>query len=439
VPRWSIAASVLLLLVLTSVARANAGSVQLGIFSPPVGAPASDGSSDHTAFSQDNRDVRIVAFDSAATNLVAGDTNGRRDVFALLKARGPGKFAGQIVRVSVGSRGEQANGDSSVPSVDGTTGEVPHCVAFQSTATNLAPGAASHASSVYLRDLSKRKTLLISAGSSYATDASIDGACRAVAYAAGGWVLLRDLRSGQLLHIGRGENPDQQTDGGGVAYDSGGQVYLQRVARTHRGLLVRRGRPALVSDTPAGAPANGVSTNPAVDDHGNHVAFQSTATDLCAAYDCTARTWANGPVSDVFLRTLRHPDGAAVREMFTVSALGPKSGPAQNPAISRAGQAVVFEAATPNPDFEYQVPLVYRWYLRSDGYGRAVTMSGDPQWHEPAYTFNGASLNPSISSRGNYVAFTSVATGVFGESNGSAISDVFMRFIGVSFDGAPTY
>jgi Tol biopolymer transport system component len=144
-------------------------------------------------------------------------------------------------------------------------------------------------------------------------------------------------------------------------------------------------------------------------------------------------------VSDVFRRTLRNSEELPEREIVRISARGPSTGPAQNPAISRAGSAVVFEAIPTNRDFQYHVPLVYRWYLRSDGYGRAVTMSGDPQWHEPAYTFNGASVNPSISSRGNYVAFTSFGTGVFGESNGSAISDVFMRFIGVSFDGAPTY
>jgi Tol biopolymer transport system component len=123
--------------------------------------------------------------------------------------------------------------------------------------------------------------------------------------------------------------------------------------------------------------------------------------------------------------------------MIVVSPLRVGSGPAQNPAISRAGQAVVFEEPAPYPD--YHVPLVYRWYLRSDGYRRSVSVSGDPQWHEPMYTFNGPSVSPSISSRGNYVAFTSFATGVFGESNGPGISDVFMRFVGAAYDGSPTH
>src|SRR5687767_11598228 len=50
-------------------------------------APA-DGSSDNTTFSQDNRVVRLMAFDSAAGNLVAGDRGGHRDVLLFKRAGG---------------------------------------------------------------------------------------------------------------------------------------------------------------------------------------------------------------------------------------------------------------------------------------------------------------------------------------------------------------
>ena len=47
------------------------------IVTPPVDGhgplPPANGASDNTAFSQDNRDVRLLAFDSAATNLTSGD------------------------------------------------------------------------------------------------------------------------------------------------------------------------------------------------------------------------------------------------------------------------------------------------------------------------------------------------------------------------------
>src|SRR2546430_4839300 len=52
---------------------------------------------------------RFVAFDSSATNLVGGDTNGTDDVFVRDRRRGTTK------RVSVGSHGAQGDGRSRDP------------------------------------------------------------------------------------------------------------------------------------------------------------------------------------------------------------------------------------------------------------------------------------------------------------------------------------
>jgi hypothetical protein len=409
-------AALLLVAGLPVAARADKGDVpRLAMFTPPPGAPASNGSSDHAAFSQDNRDVRIVAFDSLANNLVAGDANGRRDVFVLFKQRGAGKMGGRILRVSVGSGGVQANGDSLDPSVDGTTGEVPHCVAFQSTATNLVAGARG---GVYLRDLSRRATSFVGAGSS----PSIDGRCRAVAFESRGWVLLRDLQTHRLLRIAPGADPDQETDGGGVAYDRGGQVYLQRIARTRAGALVRAGRPVLVS----GARGNGASSHPAVDDHGDHVVFQSTATNLCD-HVCP---WFHGGLSAgtsyVYLRTLRRGHGSKEPRLMI-------AGAGENPGISRAGAVGVYQSAGSAQTEVYR----WHWLPRYSEIGSQL-LTAEPPYRYPTFTFNGPSMNPAISSRGNYIAFTSFGTGLFGEGNGPAISDLFMRFIGISSEGLPT-
>lgn len=92
---------------------------------------ASDGSqADRNSFrpvmSPDGRDL---AFDSEATNLIAGDTNGTSDVFVHDRA------TGATARVSVASDGTQANGASlrAALSPDG------RFVAFESDATNLVP------------------------------------------------------------------------------------------------------------------------------------------------------------------------------------------------------------------------------------------------------------------------------------------------------------
>jgi Tol biopolymer transport system component len=73
---------------------------------------------------------RYVAFDSAASNLVAGDTNGRKDVFVY------DREAGVTERVSVGPGGAQANRRSFHPAISGDG----QTVAFDSLASNLVTG-----------------------------------------------------------------------------------------------------------------------------------------------------------------------------------------------------------------------------------------------------------------------------------------------------------
>src|SRR5438477_10465809 len=57
-------------------------------------------------------DGRYVAFDSQASNLVKGDTNGAIDVFV------HDRLTGTTERVSVAGNGKQGNGDSNHPSSD---------------------------------------------------------------------------------------------------------------------------------------------------------------------------------------------------------------------------------------------------------------------------------------------------------------------------------
>src|SRR5205085_6406034 len=77
------------------VVYANRARRSTSLISPPAGDAKSrlpgtwsDGGSDNASFSQDNRNVRLIAFDSAATNLIAADANARRDVFVVRRAHG---------------------------------------------------------------------------------------------------------------------------------------------------------------------------------------------------------------------------------------------------------------------------------------------------------------------------------------------------------------
>jgi len=97
-------------------------------------------------------DGRFVAFDSAAANLVATDSNGVRDVFVR------DRLAGQTIRVSVASDGTQANGQSLLPAISGDG----LSVAFLSDATNLVPGDTNGARDVFVHDLRSQVTTRVS-------------------------------------------------------------------------------------------------------------------------------------------------------------------------------------------------------------------------------------------------------------------------------------
>src|SRR3954469_18390835 len=98
------------------------GTYPLDISVGPNAEPG-NGPSSAPAVSGDNRKTRLAAFQSDATNLVGGDTNGATDVFVWFRPKGRQgrtlpKGSGSLQRVSVGAGGAQANGASRNPSLD---------------------------------------------------------------------------------------------------------------------------------------------------------------------------------------------------------------------------------------------------------------------------------------------------------------------------------
>lgn len=419
-----------------------------GIRETKIANPAgASGASDNTTFSQDNRNVRMMAFDSAGT-LVSGDSNSKRDVYVLKRGSSDSDLSGTLSRASVGGRaGTAANGDSTMPSLDGDQKRKPHCVAFQSTATNLDRGAdRSSDSDVYVRDLTRRTTTLVSVGHSGARNAVVDGECEYVTYEAGGSVFVRDLEAEKTTRIARGSNPDQQTNGKGVAYERRGQVYSQAfqkvfnkgdptVKKTARELLVSAGRSAR---------GNGTSSNPSADDNGYYVAFESTATNLCTSLCKGASQDGNGSTSDVFRRTIskKAPTKDTMQMVsfsFAVDAQG--NGASNNPAMTGAGENVAFDSQATNlrqsPDIRTIDPNgdvrdVYYWNFPRSRMTGNVSRESKPgsELTKAESFFNGPSTNPSTSNRANFIAFTSAQSGRSGESNGEGIEDVFLRFLG---------
>lgn len=90
-----------------------------------------------------SRDGRVVAFESAADDLVDRDTNGARDIFLHDLAR----LA--TIRASVGSNGRQVGVESRRPSLTGDGG----AVAFDSTGAALVARDTNRVRDVFVRDL----------------------------------------------------------------------------------------------------------------------------------------------------------------------------------------------------------------------------------------------------------------------------------------------
>jgi hypothetical protein len=111
------------------------------------------GPSWHASISADGR---YVAFHSEAGNLVSGDTNGYADVFVR------DLVAGTTTRVSVNSSGGQASPNSLAPSISADG----RYVAFESDAGNLVIGDANVHRDIFVHDRATGATTLVSVDSS---------------------------------------------------------------------------------------------------------------------------------------------------------------------------------------------------------------------------------------------------------------------------------
>lgn len=349
--------------------------------------PVTDGDSSHRA--------SCVAFVSDASNLVPRDTNGVADAFVYHVG------SHRIERISVDSKGRQADGPTYDVSVDGECARV----AFTADAPNLAyrgshDGWDSAATNrpersepqVYMRFLKgeanysrfKGLTFLASAsngghaGNGSSSDAQMSRKGNAIAFAS------------QATNLG-GRDHGAQPD----IYVRTIDRFIPRRSKTESHELLLRTK--LISATRSGRPGNGPSTHPAINTDGRYIAFESAATNLSEDH--------NGSESDVFRADMR--SGKPDVRLVSRSDFGQGNGPSTRPAISAVGWFVVFDSEATNlrpsshgPDMN-GVQDVEMWYQRSN---RASIESRDSDNQGLRYP----SQNPSIGLHGNYVAFESV-------------------------------
>ncbi len=103
----------------------------------------------------DNGKIVAFACSSSADELVSEDTNNKMDVFVR------NRLGGTTSRVSISSTGEEANGESSFPSISGNA----RYVAFQSNATNLVANDTNARTDIFVFDRQTNTTRRVSVGS----------------------------------------------------------------------------------------------------------------------------------------------------------------------------------------------------------------------------------------------------------------------------------
>ncbi len=323
-----------------------------------------------------SRDARFVAFDSHATNLVAGDTNGASDVFVRDLS------TGVTTRVSVATSGAQANAGAGYAAISADG----RYVAFESISSNLVAGDTGGWSDVFLHDRQTGVTRRVSVDSGGAAadrdseKASISADGRYVAF------------QSRALNLASGD-PNGTWD-----------VFVHDVAT---------GVTACASTTPAGVPGNGLSERCAISADGRYVAFTSGASNLVAGD--------TNSTADVFVRD--RLTGQTLRASTSPS--GPQANPyAFQPSISGDGRYASFTSPTAG-------------FVPGDTNGRfdvfvrdAITGAFDiASIHSSGAQSNDESAiddSSRLSFDGRFVAFASRASNlVAGDTNG--VTDVFVR------------
>jgi hypothetical protein len=311
-------------------------------------------------------DGMVVAFESAATNLVAGDTNARYDVFVHDRA------TGITERASVDSSGAQANDGTqgSNVSADGNT------VVFGSFASNLVAGDTNGMSDFFVHDRASGITERVSVDSSGAE--SNDYSIYRPSISADGRVVAFDSLASNL-----------------VAGDTNGVLDVFVHDRT-TGITER------VDVDSAGNETTGrIFQGPTLSGDGQVVAFPDDATNLVPG-------GTNG-----WLQVFAHDRNTGVTELMSVDSNGVEANyGAQDPRISTDGRCVAFVSDSTNlvagDRNNYDDVFVH------DRIGGFTDCASLGLAGVPAY---GESRVPALGADGEIVAFSSDAgdlVGVYG-------------------------
>lgn len=303
-------------------------------------------------------DGRFVAFSSYASDIVAGDTSGTQDVFLLDRRSGTTRR----LPVPVGfTRDPHDTNDDPAISADGTV--------VTWVYTPPPPVGAEFFSSldyVVAYDRGTGKTEVVS-------------------------------RNGKGSPLAGATEPTISADGRYVAYTlasfSSEQRSIQRYDRRREVTI-----PVSVSVTDANVRVDG--RQPSISGDGNLVAFVSNANDSIVF-------GSSGPGDQVYVRDIA---ARRTQHVSVASDGGPTNDPAVGPAISGNGRYIAYSSTATNIT-SHEHGGLFRRDLRT-GTNELVSVRPD------GGAGNGASLLPSMTRDGRYVAFTTTGTDLVPETLG---------------------
>jgi Tol biopolymer transport system component len=346
-------------------------------------------------------DGRIVAFNSWASDLVPGDTNGTGDAFVR------DRLTGVTQRVDVASDGTQPApppNQSFGPSFLSGLSADGQVVAFQ-TDMPLVPEDTNRITDVYVRDLRAGTTSRVSVGSGGTQGDRLSG----------GGSLSADGRRVVFFSAARNLVPGDRNRLADVF------VHDRRTGRTRLVSVARGGR----------SPGDNATLLASISGDGRTVAFVSSAANL-------VKGDTNG-VADVFVRDLRRGRTTRVdvssgeAQAAAPDVVRPRnSDVGETPVLSADGRYVAFASGAPNlvkADRNRDWDVFLRDRVRGTTTRTSVSRTGGDARHRPVAgepDGRAPSSSPSISADGRFVAFHSDAFNLT-RRDPSPWTDVFIR------------
>lgn len=408
-PDDPVAAGDEIMLYLPLVSRSNGESTLIASIGPDWQIANNDSSA-----AVISADGRYVVFASKATNLLPGDTNNKQDIFVVDRTQN------SIVRASLSTAGDQANGSCDEPSISNDG----RFVVFSSSATNLVSGDANASRDVFLRDLQTNQTTLVSVstggvqanGDIYNPQISGNGNYIVYETSASNLVaddtnsttdiFLYDRQLAQTTRVSLAYNGAQGSDsssypfisedGRYIAFGSANSNLVENDTNNQVDVFVRdlqAGQIWLVSVADDEAQSNGGSFYPSVSADGRYIAFTSDASNL-----------ASGDTNNFYDIYVRDRQAGATQRV-SVSSAGAQGNEASGGGrIASGGRYVVFDSSASNlvpGDINAKDDVFLHDLQTGTTALLSVTSAGDEANNDSWYAV--------ISADGTRVAFQSIA------------------------------